>query len=346
MFSKNLKYYRLKKNLSKKDLANMVGITSMAISYYENGERYPSMDIIKNLSVALGVKVSDFLNKYDDNLVFHHGEFRKSSKLSLKQQEYIRESVEEYVNRYYSIVDILGGNVLPDAPLPHQISISGNVEKDAMKMRKYLGVSEFGPVSNLIELLENKGVIIYVSDIDCDAFSGMNGLINNRPYIIVNGNMSPERIRSTISHELAHLIFIWDEYESEKEIEKIATAIGGAFLFPCEDAIRELGIRRSRITNDMKYICKEYGVSMYMLVKRANMCRIINDNVAKEFYINASKAGWKKNEPIRIEREEPLLFSQLVFRAVCEDEISIQKGAELLKMPYSYVEEQCFGDEV
>ena len=41
-----------------------------------------------------------------------------------------------------------------------------------------------------------------------------------------------------------------------------------------------------------------------------------------------------------------MLFSQLVFRAVCENEISVQKGAELLKMPYAYVAEQCFDEEV
>ena len=177
-------------------------------------------------------------------------------------------------------------------------------------------------------------------------FSGMNGSVNGRPYIIVNGNMSPERIRSTIAHEMAHFIFMWNDELEENEIEKKATAISGAFLFPANDAIRELGVRRTRISKDMTYICKEYGISMYLLVKRANLCNIVNDNIAKGFYVRAGQAGWKKNEPSRIPKENPLLFSQWVFRAVCENEISIQKGAELLKMPYNYVAEQCFAEEV
>lgn len=37
-----------------------------------------------------------------------------------------------------------------------------------------------------------------------------------------------------------------------------------------------------------------------------------------------------------------MLFSQLVFRAVSENEISVQKGAELLKQPYDFVANQCF----
>ena len=346
MFHKNLKYYRLKQNMSKKELASLVNVTPMAITYYESGERRPNMDIIKALASALGVRVTDFLSKRNENLVFIHGEFRKSSKLSEKQQEFMRKSVEEYLSRFYSIVDILGGEVLPEALVSHQLLLSGDVEKDALEMRKYLRIAESGPIGNLIELLENKGVLIYVCNIECEGFSGMNGSVNGRPYIIINGKMNPERIRSTIVHELAHFIFQWDKAMEEKEVEQMATAISGAFLFSKEDVIRELGIRRSRITNDMTYICKEYGISMYLLVKRANLCGIVSDNSAKDFYIKAGQAGWKKNEPVRITKEEPMLFSQLVFRAICENEISIQKGAELLKMPYTYVAEQCFAGEV
>lgn len=346
MFSKNLKYYRLKKNLSKKELAALANVTPMAISYYESGQRRPSMDTIKMLAAALDVRVTDFLNRRNEELVFVHGEFRKNSKLSVGNQEFMRESVEEYICRFYAAVDVLGGAVLPEAPVMHHLKLTGNPEQDALALRHYLRISETGPVGNLMELLENKGIILYVCDMENNNFSGMNGSVNGRPYIVVNGNMSPERIRSTIVHELAHMLFIWDESMEEVEVENIATAISGAFLLPDVDAIRELGIRRSRITRDMSLICKEYGISMYLLVKRANICGIVTNSAAKEFYIKAGKAGWKKNEPSRIAKEEPTLFAQLVFRAVCENEITIQRGAELLCMPYEYVAEQCFAEEV
>lgn len=345
MFSKNLKYYRLKKNMTKKELASYVKVSPMSITYYETGERRPGMDVIKALAEALDVRVSDFLKNSNENLIFTHGEFRKGSKLTIHQQEYVRESVEEYMNRFYAIVDILGGEVLPQAPACHGVKLSQNAEQDAKILRKYLRISEAGPIGNLIELLENKGILVYLFEASSDAFSGMNGLVNGRPYIIVNKNMSPERIRSTIVHEMAHFIFEWPENMTDKEIEERATAISGAFLLSEEDAKRELGIRRSAVTKDMTLTCKEYGISMYLLVKRAVMCKILTENTAKGFYIEAGRHGWKRNEPVRIEREEPTLFSQLVFRAVSEKEISVQKGAELLKQPYSYVESQCFAAE-
>ena len=55
MFHKNLKYYRLKKNMSKKELASLIGVTPMAVTYYESGERRPDMTTVKTLAKALGV---------------------------------------------------------------------------------------------------------------------------------------------------------------------------------------------------------------------------------------------------------------------------------------------------
>lgn len=345
MFCKNLRYYRLKNNLSKKELASMIQVTPMSISHYESGERKPSMDVIRALAKALNVKVSDFLANRDENLVFSHGEFRKGSKLTVKQQDFICASVEEYMNRFYSVVEILGGDVLPVALACHGVPLSATVEEDAKNLRKYLHLSDDGPVGNLVEMLENKGILVYFLKMESDAFSGMNGLVDGRPYIVVNENMSPERIRSTIAHEMSHFIFKWPEELGEGEIEDRATAISGAFLLSAEDAKRELGIRRSAVTKDMSIICREYGISMYLLVKRANLCGIINDSAARDFYIGAGQHGWRRNEPARISKEEPMLFSQLVFRAVSENEISIQKGAELLKRPYDYVADQCFAAE-
>lgn len=343
MFSKNLKYYRLKNNLTKAALASKVGVTPMAITNYENGDRRPDMPTIKALAKALGVNIADFLAVRNSNLIFSHDEFRKNNKLSKGQQEYVQESVEEYFNRFYEAVELLGGEILPQSPSMHKIEVSGEPEEDGKSLRRYLGLPEYGPIGNLIELLENLGVLVYLLDIDNDGFSGINGSVNDRPYIAINKNMTAERIRTTVLHEVAHFAFSWPMTMEDKEAEKHATAIAGAFLFPKEDAIRELGIRRKSITTDMYMVCKEYGIAMSMLVVRAHLCGIINDSVYHNYFI---QAGGVKNEQSRILSEAPTLFEQLVYRAVNEDEISIQKGAELLKLPYDIVLSNCRYAEV
>ena len=345
MFSRNLKYYRLKSGMTKKELAEKAGISAMSVTYYENGDRKPGMETMKALAGALNVRVSDFLAVRGQGISFSHGEFRKNASLTNQQQEYVRESVEEYFSRFMTIVEILGGNVLPDAPMCHALPLSGNTEKDAAALRKHLGFAAEGPIEDLTGKLENRGVLVYECDIDNPKFSGMNGFVNDRPYIVLNPHMSAERNRSTMAHELAHLMFIWPDGMGEKETENTATAIGGAFLFPQTDARRELGIYRSAVSGDMIMVAVEYGISMMMLAKRAELCGVIPQSRVKDFFIRASACGWRTAEPSRIQPEHPSLFQQLVYRAVNEEEISVQRGAELLKTTYDHVIAQCrFGE--
>ncbi len=344
MLGKNLKYFRLKNNMTKKALAEAIGVTSMAITNYENDDRQPNMDTLKLLAKALNIRVTDFLTNTGSELQFSHGKFRKGSKLGAMNQEFIRESVEEYFGRFFQAVSFLGGQkILEPIPEMRKIPWTESTEEAAKKLREYLGLPKNGPVFNLVEILENKGILVFFIDVQTDYFSGMNGTVNGIPYIVINSIMSPARIRSTIVHEIAHFAFEWPEDLDDKDEENLATAISGAFLFPKEDAVRELGYKRNTISRAMIMTCQEYGISLFMLVKRARLCGIINDSVEKNFYIQASKAGWRKAEPDwDIQKEEPSLFKQLVYRAVTEEEISVQKGAELLKTSYDAVAKACF----
>lgn len=340
MLGKNIKYYRLKKNMSMKSLAAACGVTPMTISNYENGNRKPDIETINKLAEILGVHVVDFLSVRNAGLTFNHKEFRKHSTLSKTKQDYVQESVEEYFSRFFDAVECLGGNPLPIPPKCYTIERSGNYEEDAQQLRKYLGLQEEGPIDELIGVLENKGIFVLEIDIDDDHFSGMNGFVNEYPYIVINKNISPERKRTTILHELAHLLFIWDSNDNNNEKE--ATAISGAALITKSDLFRELGQRRTALTKDLILVCQEYGISMYLLVLRASQVGIISDSLAKEFYIKANKANWRKTEPRRVKNlEQPMLFKQLVFRAINEEGISMQRGAELLQVPITDIEKYC-----
>ena len=334
MLEKNLKYYRLRSGLSKRELASRIGVSAMAISHYENGERKPEIDILRRLAGELGVKLADFLAVRSGNHQYAHCEFTKNRALSKTDEEFICESVEEYFDRFFNVVDALGGEVLPACPEIRCVQVGRDSEEAARLLRKHLGFAEEGPIQNLVGAMENKGVLIFRCGIENAHFSGMNGTVDGRPYLILNANMTPERQRSTLVHELAHVFCVFPDDMPEKEREDFATAISGAFLCPREDMLRELGVRRTRITSDMIMVAKEYGVSTLLLMKRANLLGMISDAVYKDFMIRASQNGWRKNEPSRIPEETTNLFEQLTIRAVNEDEISQLRGAELLKLSY------------
>lgn len=341
MVGKAIKYFRLKNNLTIRELASKIKVTPMAISNYERDARKPDIKTLNSLATALGIKVSDFLDDNGKTLKFEHGEFRKNVRLTKNRQEYIQEAVEEYFGRFYKIIKILGKEILGEPPKMHVIPLVENSELNAKELKKYLEITVRGPIENIVELLESKGILIVYLDIEDEDFSGINGSVNERPYIAINQNMTAERIRSTLIHEVAHFAFNWSNSMPEKQIEKQATAISGSFLFSYEDAIHELGNKRTKITKDMLQVCRKYGISMFLLVKRANLCNIITDGLAKNFFIKASKAGWRKAEPERIIKERPNLFANLVYRAVCENEITLQKGAELLKVPCDKLKKEC-----
>ncbi len=341
MFSKNLKYYRLRAGLSKKALAEACGVTPMAMTHYEAGDRRPDVDIVERIAEALGVRLADLLKRRNSELVFVHGDFRKVASMGMGDQELVRGAVEEYFGRFYDVIEVLGGDVLPEAPACGVVPMTGDVEVDAAALRGHLAIDPVGPVHDLVEILENRGILVMVLASQNGRFSGMNGFVNGRPYVVVNGAMSPERNRSTLVHELAHLMFDWPEDCVGRAQEDLATAIGGAFLFSANDAKRELGLRRRAITQDMTLVAKEYGISMMMLAKRANLVGIVGDSAYRSFCIAASKVGWRTAEPSRIDTEEPGLFKQLVYRAVCEDDMSIQRGAEVLGVSYEDVAAEC-----
>jgi hypothetical protein len=87
-------------------------------------------------------------------------------------------------------------------------------------------------------------------------------------------------------------------------------------------------------------VCEEYGISLFLLVKRASQAGVISEGLEKQFYIAANKNNFKENENLRVKNpEEPLLLKQLVLRAIYVEGINIQKAAELLNQSVSEVQQ-------
>ena len=289
VFGKNLRYYRLRKQMSEIELAEKVGLSPIGIARYEKGDIKPDMRALQALADALDIRLFDFLAARNENTSFAHGTIRKSASLSDTQQEFIRECVEEYFSRFMTIVEILGGDVLPDAPACHSIPLSHDPEKDAAALRAHLGFAEDAPIEDLINGLETAGILVYeCTDIDDDEFLRTSGFVNGRPFIVLNSNITPELSREAIAHELARLMFAWPENMDDAEVERMAAAIGERF---------QSGSKSERMFDSRKPVITEAP----------------------------------------IEKERLTLFERLMCRAINEGEISVQRGAELLRVPFNTV---------
>ena len=63
MNAKKIKDVREAKGISGKELAETVGVTPSAITYYEQGLRNPTLETLGRIADALGVDHSDLISK-------------------------------------------------------------------------------------------------------------------------------------------------------------------------------------------------------------------------------------------------------------------------------------------
>ena len=332
MLGKNIKYYRIQKDYSQQELADLVGVQKMTISNYENEKREPDVEMVKRICKVLGVPLSRFMayKPLRGSEIVLNGSFRKSENLSSMQEQKIIGQIQYALERYLEIADIIGTGCIGMLDTFDTLICKKNNDDNAAAMRNILGFSTRGAISNLIQTLEDANVFFVQINIAESDFSGYSCWYKSVPIIAYNGMMSVERQRFTIAHELVHLLFDKQQMLSEKEVDDIA----GRFLLPTEDCKRELGTKRKNIsTADIRFLHDEYGVSGACVALRAKQSGVIN-------YESYKKVSDCKIESCR-EREIPKRFLQLVCRAYNEEEISISKVSELLDVSYAQAEKLC-----
>lgn len=66
-FGGNLKYYRILREMSMRDLGDLSGVATTTISTYENGGKTPSPETVVSLAKALGISASELIPDMQTN---------------------------------------------------------------------------------------------------------------------------------------------------------------------------------------------------------------------------------------------------------------------------------------
>lgn len=187
-------------------------------------------------------------------------------------------------------------------------------------------------ISNVIELLEYNQVKVLELE-STEEFDGFSTWVNgmNIPLIVLISAKRKDKLgrkRFTALHELAHLLL---NVNHLPEKEKFCHAFATAILIPKETLIKELGGKRSKLSfHELSAMKQQYGISMQTLVYRAKDLQLISENYLKQFYMVFNQLGYRVSEPVANEGvEHSNRFSQLLFRALAENFISISKAASL-----------------
>lgn len=331
MIGKRIKSARLRNHLTLDELAKKMGgiVTKQAISQYENNHKKPSGKVLRELTKSLGVTREYFLRS--SSVEIEHLEFRKrASKLGVRKQEVILDTVQDYIERYLELEEIV--DTLPEFNNPLALYKTINTFEEAEEAANQVRIEwNLGndAIERVIELLESKEIKVFTIDAD-DAFSGVSGLANDKyPFIVVNENMPLDHIRFTALHEFAHLIM---KIGNEKIEENLCNRFAGAFLFH-EDAVKdEFGEKRRKKFSlpELIAIKQKYGISIAAIMYRLYDLELTTKSVLTNFYRFRNMQRWGKTEPGPLKVPEiPRRFERLLMRAYVEGEITASKAAEL-----------------
>lgn len=335
IFGNRLMLARKMNGFSLQDLADALEnrVSKQALSKYESGLMRPNSELLIKLSKILKVKPDFFLRKGIVNL----GEvsFRKRNDLPRKTEDAIIEKARDYVERYLEIENLLGQNQKFSNPISDFIiRDKQDAENAANKLRELweLGID---PLHNLVEMLELKGVKVYLIDED-DSIDGFSSISSNGVSLVVVNlrGRSIERTRFTIIHELAHILlhFPEDVVSDHRLLERLCHCFASSFILPKEMLIKMIGGNHRTYINIKELIAiKEYyGISIRAILHRLKEIEVITDNYYRRWSVYLNKTFGSRSEPGDFRGQERVkLFEQLVARALSEGIISISKAAVL-----------------
>ncbi|RYE24769.1 MAG: ImmA/IrrE family metallo-endopeptidase [Sphingobacteriales bacterium] len=297
---------RLSRGKVQLELSEEVGIKQGTLSKIESGLIIPNEDIIEKIAKSLNYPVAFF---YEDIVIpptfaIHYRKKKALDGLELQKLQYKIYILKHFVKKLTKAVNIKN-NMFYLNPDEH-----GDPEEIATQIRLKWSIPR-GPIKNLMSIVEAAGVIVLLVDYENDEIDGeVVPDENGMPFIYLNKNRPPDRIRFTLAHELGHLIMHTKDYiVSGVQAEDEANLFAGAFLAPSDDIRYQLddNLSLARLA-DLK---RHWKMSMASLVKAAERVGV-ESKKTKSLWVQLSKSGYRKKEPdLGIPYEHPTLVKQI-----------------------------------
>lgn len=316
----NLTNLRILNNMSRKDLANEIGVTEQAIWQYEKNYVSPKLAVINKLKTLFHVKSTyfleeDFLSWYPEVSHVENIAYRSDSINTLNKTQSETMHVR-FMDAFLKTIEqkiIYPTNIIKEIRDEAVDLISKNNDSDRNKQIKLIATlarQRIGiPIdsnNNLLFHLEKAGIFIYEKYIgdDIDAYSLWTD--DDRAYIIL-GTIRETAVRRNfdLAHELGHLLlhvtheFNMQDTESNKILEKEANLFAGEFLLPEEQFIEECASIAKKSNPDAYVDLKrKWEVSLQAIAIRAFQLRLISYQQYRYFYMLINKHNYKQMEPL------------------------------------------------
>ena len=263
VFGARLKNARVINGMSMDDLCAKMNnlVSKQTISKYESGKMLPNSTNLIALANALNVRPDYLLRPFTVSL--DKIEFRKKSKMSVKEEKAIKEKIRDKIERYIEVEEILGiSSDFINPILQNAVIAPSDVCRIAEQLKAALQLGQDG-IPYIIEMLEDHCVKVIEMDAP-DTFDGLSGIIGeHKPIIVLNKNFPVERKRFTAMHELGHLLLDFDDAFPQKDVERFCNLFANEMLISQDVFKKLLGVSRHDISlNELRAIQSNYGISV------------------------------------------------------------------------------------
>lgn len=341
--------------MTKRRLAEVLGVTAAAVSQYEMGTNRPRPDLLPRLAEVLEVPLAFFLSGRPharlDSSAAHFRSLRSTRAYQRAKAIAFTEQVWELTYALEKRVRLplvnlpgfAGGEVHPGTELP------GDPAAAARALREVWGLGT-GPITHLVRRLEAHGIVVVTPQRDedvrsVDAFSTSR---LPRPLIVLTPNRTDDvyRHRFSAAHELGHLVLHGDVAPGDITQEREADAFAAAFLTPRESLLPELPARAD--LHKLSQLRNTWGVSVHSLLYRCRELGLLSDSAASRAYQRLhdleGQPGFAPEPLAGYPGEQPALLSQ-AFTLACDHGLTITDLARDLAWSVPRVRQMLGGEE-
>ncbi|MBQ8635194.1 XRE family transcriptional regulator [bacterium] len=296
---------RQKRGLSKKDLAELIGVTAQSISNFESEivQEIPSQKTLLKLSQILNFPIDFFAKEKVSFISSESASFRALSKMTASQRDAALASgvLAFEVNKWIECNFELPTHELPD--------LRNETPESAATYLRQIWLLGEKPIPNMIHLLESKGIRVYFIAEDyknVDAFSIWD---DGTPFILLNTFKSAERSRFDAAHELGHLVLHKHGVPRNREAETEANRFASEFLMPHSSMIAKAP--KLPTYQNLINLKHYWSVSLAAVVYRLKTLNLITEWQHRTLIIDMGKKGYNTNEPYSIPKEHSQIFEKV-----------------------------------
>lgn len=321
---------RKRRKHTKKSLALAMGITPLTLTRLESGENQPEEETIQKISSVLEFPIKFFFDDDVEGINSDGVSFRSLSRLTTKDKEAALAASELGIMFSDWVCSRFN---LPAVDVP-DLSADYTAESAAMALREYWQLGQ-RPISDIIKLLESKGVIVLSLKEDIKTVDAFSFWRSDTPYIFLNSYKTVERSRFDAAHELGHLVMhVGCRLEHGKHTEQEADNFASCFLMPESDIRSE--IRRNPTLNYLIEKKARWKTSLSSICYRLHKLEILTDWQFRQFCIQINQR-FKETEPNSIETISSTLWDK-VFRELWSKKITKLSISKELNIPYDEIE--------